>query len=623
MKILKAYKNSSFTIQLKARFLFYMYLTVLFATITVLTYTLYANLNDPLLHNSVNQELLLYFIVALVVNFLGLYFLIRGYFTFSAHVLLLCSLCLVWLSIFTSKTNIVSRLDTVVFAVVLLSVMPIVITKRGFVFFIYAILNIAALGVFFYLFKSELNMPKSSVISYLSDNTLSIIAVSIISYQVYSINSQALQKAESDIVERQKADIALRESEELKEILIQAIPDIIIQTDLENNILYANKFLEKITGITPSDYSNPNRKARIHPDDLQLFSDEVKKIINSDKIHTGLMEYRFIDSWGNIHWFSGRVARLEIKGRIILQTVTRDVTEKKAIDLELQKYRNHLEDLVKERTEKLETVNEKLKHSNREVFAKNQTINDQNLELKASLENLKEAQVRLLQSEKMASLGILTAGVAHEINNPLNFIMGAYEGLKSHFEETASCPFHNHVDILLNSLKTGIDRTSKIVQGLNQFSRTNHANTEDCNIHNILDNCISMVNSQLKHRITIEKIYTNLKFLIKGNVGKLHQVFINILTNAIQAIENEGQIKIKTAFINQTGTIEITDNGQGFAPEHRNKVIVPFFTTKDPGKGTGLGLSIAYNIIQDHKGTIEFQSEKNKGTTVKITFPLN
>lgn len=239
--------------------------------------------------------------------------------------------------------------------------------------------------------------------------------------------------------------------------------------------------------------------------------------------------------------------------------------------------------------------------------------------LKAHIEELRTTQQQLVHAEKMASLGILTAGVAHEINNPLNFIMGAYEGLKDHNDKTKN----KEVENLLNALYTGVMRAADIVKSLNQFSRNSKNTNEDCNIHNIIDNCLTMVQGKLKGQIAIEKKYHATKQLVKGNVGDLHQVFVNILTNAQQAILNTGKINILTFEKVDSIVIEIQDTGTGIPEESISKITDPFFTTKTPGNGTGLGLYISYNIINDHHGKLEFDSGLDKGTTVRVLLPLH
>jgi signal transduction histidine kinase len=222
----------------------------------------------------------------------------------------------------------------------------------------------------------------------------------------------------------------------------------------------------------------------------------------------------------------------------------------------------------------------------------------------------------------MASLGILTAGVAHEINNPLNFIMGAYDVLDDYFT-SAGEPKDERILPLLNSIKTGVDRATEIVKGLSQFSRNNETLEENCEINSIINNCLTMLNNQLKGRIDITKNISEEEIIIKGNVGKLHQIFINILSNASQSIDKKGAITITTLKQEKSVIIYITDTGHGISQENLAKITDPFYTTKDPGKGTGLGLAIAYRIIQDHKGRIEFHSELNKGTSVKIWLPIS
>jgi signal transduction histidine kinase len=242
-------------------------------------------------------------------------------------------------------------------------------------------------------------------------------------------------------------------------------------------------------------------------------------------------------------------------------------------------------------------------------------------ELKESNSKLLETQQNLIQSEKMASLGTLTAGVAHEINNPLNFIQGGVSGLEDYFLNTKQDKDKN-VILFMNGIKTGIARVSSIVKGLNQFSRDTKYNKENCDIHAILDNSLTILQNQIKNRIDIRKNYTSEPFVIQGNVGKLHQVFLNILTNANQAIQEKGSIIISTTVEDTHMNIEITDTGIGISPDTIPKIMEPFFTTKAPGQGTGLGLSISYSIIKDHNGEINVKSQINKGTSVFIKLPL-
>jgi signal transduction histidine kinase len=303
-----------------------------------------------------------------------------------------------------------------------------------------------------------------------------------------------------------------------------------------------------------------------------------------------------------------------------------DAHKKVILDLqdrnkELNNYKDNLEMLVMERTGELEASNEELTAANEELIMKNEIIHDQNTELMQTMEHLKITQAQLVQSEKMASLGVLTAGVAHEINNPLNYILGGYTGLVDLLKESGLQD--QRAEMLLSAIKTGVDRASNIVTGLNQFSRSREGMQEACNLKEILEDCLTILHNQLKNRVEVVRNYSSEVPVIYGNAGKLHQVFLNVLLNASQAMGTSGIISITTRKDHTAVIIEIADTGCGISKENISRITEPFFTTKDPGKGTGLGLAITYAIVQEHKGNIWFSSELLKGTTVTIELPLS
>jgi PAS domain S-box-containing protein len=224
----------------------------------------------------------------------------------------------------------------------------------------------------------------------------------------------------------------------------------------------------------------------------------------------------------------------------------------------------------------------------------------------------------LQQSEKLSSIGLLAAGVAHEVNTPLTGVSSYTQMLLGMIPETD--PKH----ALLQKMQRQTDRASNIVGNLLNFSRTgNIVESAEIDVNKLLDDTLQLLEPQLrKSNVEVVKQYTKSPPLIFGNSGKLQQVFTNLILNARDAIVNGGRITLVTESVNDGEiNIEVTDTGEGISEENLNKIFDPFFTTKGVGNGTGLGLAVSYGIVQEHAGTIEVQSENGNGTTFKLSFP--
>lgn len=249
------------------------------------------------------------------------------------------------------------------------------------------------------------------------------------------------------------------------------------------------------------------------------------------------------------------------------------------------------------------------------VNEKTAQLAEQNEQLQSSLDELRETQSRLLKSEKMASLGTLSAGIAHEINNPLNFISGSLQNLTIEMKDDKK------VNEFIGFMEEGVNRISKIVKGLGALTSKDNKMATSCNVHEILDNCITI--SQLNHeeQVKVHKDYQANNVIVKGDPSSLHLAFTNILNNAFDSIAGEGEVWIKTWVANNQLKVSIEDTGIGIKKEVFNKIGDPFFTTKPPGKGVGLGLYLTYTIIGDHGGNIDFSSEEGKGSTFTIDLP--
>jgi signal transduction histidine kinase/ligand-binding sensor domain-containing protein len=279
----------------------------------------------------------------------------------------------------------------------------------------------------------------------------------------------------------------------------------------------------------------------------------------------------------------------------------------------VKQQRQHLETIVNQRTRELEEANMELKTTNDELY-------NQGMVLKNTLEELQSAQKQLIVTEKMASLGVLSAGVAHEINNPLNFIHGGAVALQEHLS-TTHLGKDEDVDKILDIIFNGVKRATKIVSSLNHYSRNDDVRFAATNIHDVIDSSLLMIAGEIKGRIVVEKNYFSTNYELFCNEGRIHQVLLNILSNAVHAIERKGNIQIRTYLEEHFFVISVTDDGIGISDENLMRITDPFFTTKDPGKGTGLGLSISQRIIEEHKGILEFHSVKGEGTTVLVKIP--
>lgn len=326
-------------------------------------------------------------------------------------------------------------------------------------------------------------------------------------------------------------------------------------------------------------------------------------------------------------------ALTEFDGKKAIVCYVKDITKRLKARKQLRDYNENLEKMVEDKTR----------------------------ELKKSLKDLQETQSQLVQSEKMASIGQLAAGVAHEINNPVGFVksnlgtMNEYREdmirLLDHYatleatigreseisgnrainkaiEDIQKVKDEIDLDFILDDYENviaesidGTTRVTKIVSDLKDFSHVDKAELERSDINKGIESTLNIVWNELKYKINVVKKLGDIP-LIKCYPQRLNQVFMNILVNAAQAIEKKGEIRISTEADNGYVEIRISDTGSGMPPNILSKIFDPFFTTKDVGKGTGLGLNMAYNIIQKHQGTIDVESEAGKGTTFIIRLQI-
>ena len=274
-------------------------------------------------------------------------------------------------------------------------------------------------------------------------------------------------------------------------------------------------------------------------------------------------------------------------------------------------------------------------------------------ELQEANKNLEKTQALLLQSEKMSSLGQLTAGIAHEINNPVNFVANGVNTLKDNFKQLnvfidnykRICELetleeikkyykiqreddHHFMDLQtstnesLDDVEYGTTRITEIVNGLRVFARHDEVEIKEADLNQVVENAIVILKPKYKKKAKVLKDFDTNIAPIKCLPGQLNQALVNLVGNACDAIDFKGTINVKTVDLDEDHVkISIKDNGKGMSEDTLKKIFDPFFTTKEVGKGTGLGLAITYGIIEKHNGKITVESEEGKGTEFTIVLP--
>lgn len=315
--------------------------------------------------------------------------------------------------------------------------------------------------------------------------------------------------------------------------------------------------------------------------------------------------------------------------------------------------KNSLEKIVEQRTAQLAVVNQTLRDDVTRRELAEQALIERNAELNALNAKLSSAQEHLIQSEKLASIGQLAAGVAHEINNPIGYIfsnygtlekylddlfqmLGAYEKAEGFYSDAPTAAgvkaLKNAIELeflkediptLMSESKEGIVRVRKIVQDLKDFSHVDA--TQDwqfCNLNQGIDSTLNVVNNEVKYKADVVKEYGELPD-VQCRSSQINQVVMNLVVNAAHAIGPErGKITIRSGVDQGLAWFSVTDTGTGIPKDVLPRIFDPFYTTKPVGKGTGLGLSLSYGIIQKHHGTIDVQTEMGQGTTFVVKIPV-
>ncbi|KAF0219758.1 MAG: multi-sensor hybrid histidine [Geobacteraceae bacterium] len=432
-----------------------------------------------------------------------------------------------------------------------------------------------------------------------------------------------------DITQRKRAEEELRKFS----LAVEQSPASIVITDTEGTIEYVNPKFTRITGYSREEAIGQNPRI--------LKSGETDPAKYKELWHTittgGEWQGEFYNRKknGEFFWESALIAPITNLAGVIthFMAIKEDITGQKHAARELNKNRAELM-----------TKHEELKGLYLQMAGKNR-------ELEAACTELKSTQAQMLQREKMASIGQLAAGVAHEINNPIGFVssnlgtldkyvarMTEFIGIQGeklaalgppeHLGEVEEKRKRLKLDYIMEDTKQliresldGTDRVRKIVQDLKTFSRVDEAEFKHADINECLESTVNIVWNEIKYKANLKREFGELP-QIQCYPQQLNQVFLNLLINAAHAIEKQGEITVRSWQENGAAFVSVTDTGCGIPPEIQNRIFEPFYTTKEVGKGTGLGLSISYDIVKKHNGDIYVASEPGKGTTFTVRIPV-
>jgi PAS domain S-box-containing protein len=423
---------------------------------------------------------------------------------------------------------------------------------------------------------------------------------------------------------------ARKRGEERLRALVRTLPDIVLRQSLDGTYLDYHASKSHELAISPESLIGSNMRQLPFPAPLidKMFM-HLGRAIREGTLE--VFEYA-LDLPQERQYFEARVVR---SGPDEAVSIIRNITERKQAEArllqqeeELRRHRDSLEELVRNRSEKL---------------------------LQATIE-LEEQQAQLIQAEKMASLGQMAAGVAHEINNPVSYVMSNLGTLDQYvssltpllqlqrellatreaesggaaaelLERMRELWKQEEVDYLLGDMPelieeslAGTRRIKEIAQGLRSFAREDSGEPQLVDVNTELASTLKIVWNELKYKCEVKRDFGPLP-PVSCHPTQICQVFTNLLVNAAQAIETRGEIRIRTRHEGNEVVVEIADTGRGMTQETISKLFTPFFTTKPRGQGTGLGLSVSYGIIARHKGRIDVQSEPGKGSTFIIRLP--
>lgn len=594
-KMLKNYEGRDFVLQQKARVVAIACLLVLAIMPIVLVYSYYLQQSVGML----NLGILVPELVGILLFAGALKLLLKGYYETAAHLIIIISLVIAWTILFTDRFTAVARMDTIVFILGIMAMTALFIYRQKHTVFVYYAINQVLLVVFSFSAKSDLALTPFEVTDYLVDNTIALTFISLIAYNVIAVNKRALERAEKDIQRRKQAERNLQQiNDDLQAANIRfatvmdALDARVFVSDLESHeILYANRTIQEQFG----DVTGQTCWQTFHPEFTAPCEFCTKHLLTDATGKPTGVEVRECYFPNEDQWYESREQAVQwIDGRAVHMEIATNITEQR------------------------------------------------------------KAREKMVETEKMATVGGLAAGMGHELNNPLGIIVQGVQNIKRRLSDklpqniAAAQTLGVELDTInrylqkrkileyIDGIREAGGRATGIVADMLQFSQKQDSDKTPVNLNHLLDQALEMVSKDYdlkKHydfkHIKIVKAYAPDLPNINCHPNEIKQVLLNLLMNAAYALsEMQGsgfrpQIDLQTRIEGDWVVLEAGDNGPGIEPGVLKHIFEPFFTTKGPQTGTGLGLSVSYFIIKsNHNGDITATSEPGRGTLVTIRLPL-
>lgn len=585
--LLSKYKNSDLITAYKARFILYFCISCIIAIVTITFYSAYIQIHEPGIR-FLDYSILGVELVILLLFILILILLVKGYFTFSANMLIISGITGTWIIIFLDKLHYLAKLDSIVFIFVIVTMTPLVVKRRSFVLVLYSLCNIPALLVLFHIQREQLDIPFNIKLDYIADVSIALLILAVILWNIFYINRTALEKLENDVKVKAEAEkILLQNKDEISRLLrfqnemLESATVWINTLDTNGNVIIWNKAAEKISGFSKEEViGNSNIWEWLYPDQ------QYRESINAKAFEIIKSELRIEDFQTTIKCKNGDHRIISWYSNNLSDDCGMPVGSiAMGIDITDQKHQQ----------------DEKLK-----------------------LEN------QIIQLQKMESIGRLAGGIAHDFNNLLTAILGT--------TELALMKLNNSSDYYQSfiTIKKASESAANLTRQLLLFSRKQTAELKIINLNELMNNTGSMISRLIGENIElIIRPHDNL-CNINADPAQIEQIFINLSVNARDAMPEGGTLAIETSMIyldddycrlhpqltpGNYVMLSLSDTGTGMSKEIQEHIFEPFFTTKETGKGTGLGLATVYGAVKQNNGAIEVYSEVHHGTTFKIFFP--